>query len=172
MWLTHLDSIGQLHVRPTVQATPVSLWLNIYLLIRNAPKPNEFPISFYPCLHQIRKLEECLLLMQTVNSHETSRGRENPWSQSLFMCISLGSQVLFFRVCPFESLSTPFVERNAVANVAGSSVCELLTINCTFWSCLLCFLVSKVSSQFGGYSVSPPLNRICGQSITCYSISL
>ena len=121
MWLTHLDSIGQLHVRPTVQATPISLGLNICLLIRNAPKPKEFPINFYPCLHQIRKLEGCLLLMQMVNSHETSRGRENRWSQSLFMCVSLRSQVLFYRVCPFEYLSTPFVGRNAMANVTGPS---------------------------------------------------
>lgn len=155
---------------PTVLASPVSLWLNVCLLIRNAPKPNEFPINLYPCLYQIRKLEECLLLMQMANSHETSRGREDPWSQSLFMCVSLGGQVLFFRVGPFESPSTPFVVWNAVSNVSGSSVCKLPTIyfiGCTFWSCLLWFLVSKVPSQFGGCSVSPPLNCIYGQCLTC-----
>lgn len=56
----------------------LSAWLTFSALRRNAPKLDEFPITFSPCLHPKWKLEERLLLMQMINGHETPKRKEKP----------------------------------------------------------------------------------------------
>ena len=87
-WTT-LTPFCQLHLRPAVLPTPLSEWLSFSLLTRTVPKPDKFSINFYLCLHLIRKLEECLLLMQMVNGHETPRGRKNPQFPETWTCFFL-----------------------------------------------------------------------------------
>ena len=76
VWLDCTDSV--LSPLPHLQVTnptPSSFcMLHFSLLTKNVPQLDKFPINFYPCLHLMRKLEECILLTQKVNGHETPRG--------------------------------------------------------------------------------------------------
>lgn len=79
-WAT-LTSFCQLYLGPCSPTRPLSMWLRFSLLTTNEPKPDKFPINFYPCLHLTWKLEEQLLLTQMVNGYETRGGeKKNPGS--------------------------------------------------------------------------------------------
>ena len=115
----------QLHLRPSVLSPPLSVWLSFRLLTRNVPKPDKFPISFYSCLQLIWKLEECLLLTQMVNGHETPGGsNRQPTPRSRFSwvqkCFSLCSQILFLALASLNLL-VPLMLAEHSCNASWSS---------------------------------------------------
>lgn len=120
-WITPTP-FCQLYLRPTVLPHPLSAWLSLSLLTREAPKPDMFPIYFYPCLHPIWKLEAWLLLMQTVNGHETPppQGKEKPYFPSSVDMLFPSNQVLFLTLA---LLSPPvlFPTPSGVSIAADSS---------------------------------------------------
>lgn len=79
VWLNRTDCIlpPLPHLQVTIPTPSSFCMLRFSLPTKNVPQLDKFPINFYPCLHLIRKLEECILLTQKVNGHETPQGRKN-----------------------------------------------------------------------------------------------
>ena len=77
---TALTPSCQLYLRPAALFSPLSMWLNFSLLPGLCPSQIS-SVNSSSCLRPIWKLEECLLLMQMVNSHEPPGRRKTPGSQ-------------------------------------------------------------------------------------------
>ena len=116
------------------------------------PKPEEFPISFYPCFPLTWNLEECLSRTQMVNGHEPPSGRKNPLVPT-GVTLLLASGRISFLPLGSSNFRYPSVAWNIAVNASGSSIRPFLSTymqvthnklhNCTVWSCLFCFSVSK-----------------------------
>lgn len=109
------------------------------MLLKQCNQARQVPTNLPPGLQLIRKLEECLLLMQrkrrkTPSSHWC--GRAFP----LLIRFYLGLWLFYIPMNPFQLRG---VQLQTLPDPAFAEVTHNKLHSCTLRSCLLCFSVSK-----------------------------